>query len=106
MDHRGGLDDLRPSRAFHRIEVEVQIVGSIDIVAASVPGIEIDAAKIDHPQKRRQVADDREIDDVAGRMLDVASVYPSGTRRRRAFHKEKRPGNAVGVTFHDHGAID
>ena len=39
------------------IEIEVQIVRPIDVVAARIPLIEIDAAEIDDPQQRCEVLD-------------------------------------------------
>ena len=50
QDQRGLEHPVEPG-AFARIEVEVEIVGPIDIVAAGVPGIEVDAAEVDDPEQ-------------------------------------------------------
>ena len=42
------------------IEIEVEVVGPIDVVAGRVPLIEVDAAEIDHPHQRRTILDHRE----------------------------------------------
>ena len=42
------------------IEVEVQVVRPIDVVAARVPLVEVDAAEVDDPEQRREVLHDRE----------------------------------------------
>ena len=63
------------------IEIEVQVVRPVDIVAAGVPLIEIDAAEIDHPQQRRQVVDHREVHDFAVAVIDRADADPRRTWR-------------------------
>src|SRR6266446_7383088 len=75
VDDERGLQHLCERRGAG-IEVEVEIVGPIDVVAARVPLVEIDAAQVDEPQQRRHVLDDREPDDVAGVVLDLADLDP------------------------------
>ena len=43
----------RRSAARHGIEVEVQVVGPVDVVAARVPLVQVDAAEVDDPEQRR-----------------------------------------------------
>ena len=47
-------------RALAGIEVEVQIVGPIDVVAARIPLVQVDAPEVDDPEQRREVLHDRE----------------------------------------------
>ena len=49
---QGRFADSLEFRARHRIEIEVQIIGPINVIAARVPLIEIDASEIDDPQQR------------------------------------------------------
>ena len=37
-------------RRIERIQIEVQIIGTVGIVARRVPGIEVDAAEVNDPQ--------------------------------------------------------
>ena len=83
----------------------MQVVGAIDIVTAGIPGIEIDATKIDEPQQRRQILDDRERDDIARPVRDRAGFDPVRSGFRRALHEKMRARRAVGVTLHDHRAV-
>ena len=48
----------------------MQVVGAVDVVAARVPLVEIDAAEVDDPEQRREILDDREVDDAPRRVLD------------------------------------
>ena len=101
-----GLDDVAVRRLGNRIEVEVEIVGTIDVVAARVPRVQVDAAEVDDPEQRRQVLDHREIDHAARAVRDRAGLDPLGPRRRRALHEERLAGGAVGIALHHHRPID
>ena len=46
------------------IEIEVDVIGAIDVVAARVPLVKIDAAEIDDPHQRRDILNHRKVDDV------------------------------------------
>ena len=83
----------------------MQVVRPIDVVAARVPLVEIDAAEIDHPQQRRAILNHRKVDDVPRAVLDRADLNPVGPRRRRALHEEELAGRAVRVALHHHRAI-
>ena len=83
----------------------MQVVGPIDVVAARVPLVQVDAPEVDDPQQRRHVLDHREVDDVARAVIDRADLDPVGPRRRRALHEEELAGGAVRVALHDHRAI-
>ena len=105
MHDERGLQHALESRTGTRIEIEMEVVGAVDIVAARVPLVQIDAAEVDHPQKRRQVLDHRKVDDSARSVRYRADLDPGGTRRRRPLHEEERTGGAVRVALHDHGAV-
>ena len=64
------------ARAVAGIEIEVQVVGAIDVVAVGVPLIQVDAPEIDDPEQRRQVVDDREVDDALGTVVDLTGANP------------------------------
>src|ERR1051325_8911894 len=100
-DDGSGFTDLFPGSFPDRIEVEVKVVGTVHVVAPGVPLIEIDAAKIDHPEKRTEVVDHWKVDDVPGGMLDGAGFDPFGSRLGRPLHKKELAGRAMRVPLHD-----
>ena len=83
----------------------MQIVGPVNIVAAGVPLIKINAPEIDYPQQGRQVLDHGKVNDVSRRMIDGADLHPRGSRRRRMLHEKEVARRPVGVSLHDHGPI-
>ena len=103
-DERRGANVVERCRR-HRIEVEVQVIGAVDVVAARVPRIEIDAAEVDEPKERREILHDRKGNDIARSMRDRARFDPRGTRFRRALHEEPLAGGAVRIALHDHRAV-
>ena len=95
----------RGERRVAGIEIEVHVVGPIDVVVARVPLVQIDAAEVDAPHQRRDVLHDRKIDDACRAVIDGDGLDPLGARRRRALHEEEVAGGAVRIALHDHGAI-
>ena len=83
----------------------MHVVRPIDVVTRRIPLVQIDAPEIDDPEQRRQVIDDRKVDDVAGVMVDAAGPDPGRARLRRPLHEEELTGGAVGIAFHHHRAI-
>jgi hypothetical protein len=81
-------------------------IGTVDIVAARVPGVEIDASEVDDPEKSREILDHRKVDDVAGVVLDRAGLDPLRMRLGNPLHVEKVPVGSVGVAFHHHRPVD
>ena len=75
-DEQRRLEDLLERRSRTRIEVEMKIIGPIDVVAARVPLVEVDASEIDDPEQRGDILNHREIDDVARVVLDRAGLQP------------------------------
>src|SRR5262249_10454123 len=86
-DQEGSLDDPAERRRSHRIEIEMQEVGPMDIIAPGIPRIEVYAAQINYPQQRCQVTDNRKADYVSGGMLDRADLYPIRPWRGRSLHE-------------------
>src|SRR4029450_5621162 len=54
---QGHVADLRPAHAGHRVEVDPQLVGVVDVVGAHRVGVQVDAAQVDDPGELRGVAD-------------------------------------------------
>ncbi len=105
VENEGGLAHGLEGHVGTRVEVEVQVVGSIGIVGTRVPLVQIDAPEVDDPQQRRQVLDHRELDHLARAVRDPAGGEPWRPRCRRLLHEEERAFGAVRIALHDHGAI-
>ena len=71
-----GVAHAREAGAHHGIEIEVQVVRTIHVVAARIPLIEIDAAEVDHPEQRREILHHRKVDDASRSVLDRARLDP------------------------------
>src|SRR5258705_5607718 len=100
-----GFPDLRERGSGRRIEIEMQIVGAIVVVAPRVPGVQIDATQVHHPQERRKVLDDGKIDGVSGPVENATGLDPVRAGRLRALHEEEVPVCAVRIALHHHRAI-
>src|SRR4029077_14843362 len=97
-DDETGLPDL-VERGVSGIEIEMEVIRTIDVVTFRVPLIQVDASKVDDPHERRQIADDGKIDDVAVAMIDRAKTDPFGPRARCPFHEEEISGGAVRISL-------
>ena len=106
--HQSGFEDVLERCAGGRIKVKVEIVGTLDVVAARVPGIQIDAPQIDDPQEqRRRVLNHGKIDYIAWNDARWNRWESTGGRDvGRALHKKELAyGNPVWIALHYHGAI-
>src|SRR5207249_1438786 len=101
-NNEGSPKSVTELRAGSRIEVEVEVVRLVYVVAAGVPLVQIDAAEVHYPEQGRDVIDDGEVDHVGRCVLHGADVEPFRVVRGRVFHKEEVAGRAVGVALHDH----
>ena len=57
-DHQRHLAHLWPLDAGHRVEVDPQLVGVLQVVGPYRVRVQVDAAEVDHPRERRAVPDD------------------------------------------------
>jgi hypothetical protein len=78
VDPKSRLAHTAEVGAGYRIEIEVDVIGPIHVVASGIPGIEIDAAEIHEPQKRGKVLNDGKVDYVPGGVLDRTEPDPLG----------------------------
>src|ERR1700735_535858 len=90
---------------FNRIEIKLQKIGTVNIVAARVPGIQVNAAKIHNPHERRNVLDHREVDHISRAVLDGTHWNGRRPAGRGALHEEKSTVDAIWIALHDHGAV-
>src|SRR5688572_7823039 len=52
-------------RAWNRVEVEVQVIRTIDVVATRVPLIQVDASQVHEPEQRGEILHHWKVNDVA-----------------------------------------
>ena len=52
------LDDLAPRDTGHRVQVDPQLVGMVEVLGEYGVRVEVDAAEVDHPGQVGGVADD------------------------------------------------
>ena len=53
------VDDLRPVDAGHRVEVDPQLVGMVEVLGAHRMRVEVEASEIDDPRQARGIPDHR-----------------------------------------------
>ena len=54
LDHQRHLADLRPRHARHRVEVDPQLVGMVEVVGADRVRVEVEAAEVGDPGEARR----------------------------------------------------
>src|SRR5881394_2095163 len=88
------------------VEIEMEIIGSVNVVAPGIPWVKINATEVDNPKQGCQVTHDGEIDYAGVSMFNGAGVDPVGPGHRRALLEKERATSTGGVPLHDHGAIN
>ena len=101
-----GLAHPGERRAGTGIEIEVQMVGPVGVVAARVPRVEVDAAQVHDPEERGEVLHHGKGDQV-GRLVHRSrrSRASPDAADGRALHEEALPVDAVGIALHHHRAV-
>jgi hypothetical protein len=97
------LAHIGPLAVARGIQVDEEIVRALDVVDARVPRVQLDAAEVDHPGKRRRTVDDREDGRVPAGELDELLADVVGMRRH-ALLVEEVPLDAIRVADHVEGA--
>src|SRR5262249_26157978 len=87
------------------VQIEMNVVRTIDVIAARVPLIQVDASEIDYPEQRWHVVDDRKVNDIAGTVRDRTRANPFRTRDGGALHEEGVTRRAIRIAFHDHRPV-
>ena len=75
-DDQGDLAHLRVRHSRHRIEVDPQLVGVVQVVSADRVRIEVDAAQVDDPGQTRCLIDDDLVGRAAGRKGECRRAHP------------------------------
>ena len=73
--HQRDVDDLPPGHPGHRVEVDAQFVGMVEVVGEHRMRVEVDAAQVDRPGQAGRVMDDG--------LFGRGAATRSAVRRRR-----------------------
>ena len=88
VDAAGDLADIVEGHPGHRVEVDTQFVGAIEIGVANRPRVEIDAAQVNRPNNVRHVQGAKLFGGTPRGKMDSRRVEPVGPRSSgRAFGK-------------------
>ena len=101
VDDAGDLADLRPLDAGHRIEIDAQLVGMIEIVGAHRMRVQLEAGEIGHPHERRGVARHDLLRAAARRKAQRHDLDPGRPRSGRPLLEEELAVDAVRVPHED-----
>ena len=82
--HLRDVDDLSPGHSGHRVQIDAQFVGMLEIVGEDGVRVEVDAAQIDRPGQSGRVMDDGLFGRGASRVTQFGDVDPVGPLLRGA----------------------
>ena len=109
LEHLAGdqrhLDDLPPVDPGHRVEVDPQLVGMVEVVGAHRMRIEVDAAEVDRPDQAGGVVDDRFLGRRARRVLQLGDIDAVGPFLRGALLEHGLLGDALDEPLEDHRPV-
>ena len=96
--------DLRPLDARHRVEIDPQLVGMVEVVGADGMRIEIDAAEVDDPDQSGSLVHDDLVGGPAGREGQLSGPDPVGRVVRCPLLEERLLGDPVDESLEGHRA--
>lgn len=100
--HQRDVDDAPPGNPGHRIQVDPQFVGVVEVVGKHRVRVEVDAAQVDRPRQSRGIVDHRLGSRSASRITQFGNVDPVGPLGRGALLKHRFFGDAVDEALQDH----
>jgi len=101
----GYLDDLLPTDARHRIEVDAELVGVLEIGRARRVWVEVDAAQVDDPRELRGAFDDDLLRRAPGWKAKRHRLDPIGPFRGSALLEERGAVGPVDEALQRHGPV-
>ncbi len=96
------LDDLAPIHAGHRVQVDAQFVGVVEVVGAHRVGVEVDTTQVDRPDQPGGVSDDGFFGRRARRVLELGDVDVVGSLLRRPLLEDGLLADALDEPLEDH----
>src|SRR6185437_7812483 len=91
-----------PGHPGHRVQVDAQFVGMLEVVGDHRVRVEVDAAQVDRPGQAGRVMDDRLFRRSAARISKFGDVDPVGPLFRRALLEHGLLIDALDEAFQDH----
>ena len=76
--HERDCANVRKRHPAHRIEIDAQLIGVIEILGANRVRMKLEAGKICHPHERRRVARDNFFGNTARRKAQRDDIDPVG----------------------------
>src|SRR6202012_2175782 len=102
--HLCDVQDLPPRHTGHRVEIDAEFVGVVEVVGKNRMWVEVDAAKVDCPGQAGRVVDDGLFGRGTGGVAQFGDVDPVGPFLRRAFLKDGLLVDALDEPLQDHGS--
>jgi hypothetical protein len=104
-DHRGHVEDLRPFDAGHRVEVDPQFVGMVEVAGPHGMRIEVDAAQVHRPDEAGGVVDHRLGRRGARGVAKFGHIDPVRALRRGALLEYGLAPDALDEPLEDHRPV-
>ena len=101
---QGDVEDLPPVHAGHRVEVDAQLVGVVEVLGQHRMRIEVDAAEVDHPASPAASRSTASLADVPEAYFSSATSIQSGRFSGARFWKKASCVDALDEAFEDHRA--
>ncbi len=98
-DDAGDGSNLIPVNSGHRVEIDAQLVGVIEIVGAHRMWMELEAGQVGHPDQGRGVARHDFLRGPAGWELQRHDLDPPGSRFRCSLLVEEFPIDTVRIPY-------
>ena len=96
---------LRPPDARHRVEVDAQLVGMVEVIGAHRVRMQLQAREVGHPCQRGGIARHHLLGGASRRKLQRHYVDPRRPRCRRPLLVEELLADSVGVALEDVGPM-
>ncbi len=100
--HHRDVDDLAPVHARHRVEVDPQLVGVVEVLRAHRVRVEVDAAEVHDPGERGGIPHHDLFRRVAGGVVQGRGVDPLGPLLGRALLEERLLRDALHEALQHH----
>ena len=98
----GDIDDLRPVHAGHRVEVDPQLVGVVEVFGAHRVRVEVEASEVDDPGQARGIPDHRLLGRRSARVVQGRGVDEVGVVLGHALLEERLLVDALHEALQHH----
>ncbi|SHT56184.1 Uncharacterised protein [Mycobacteroides abscessus subsp. abscessus] len=99
------IQDLAPWHPRHRVQVDAQLVGVVQVIGTHRMRIEIDTAEVDHPGQRCRIGDDGLPGGGPARIVQLGRGDPIRALFRHALLKHRLLRDALDEPLQDHGPV-